>query len=70
MPIICQIFGMLQVFIHECFIDLFLFYLLSEEASKLWEKRKEEWTLEAIARDELINDVITASSFFSVHILI
>lgn len=64
MPIICRIFGALQVLMHEYFINLSLFYVFSEEASKLWEKRKEDWTLEVIARDELINDVITVSSFF------
>lgn len=64
MPIICKIFGALQVLMYEYFINLSLFYVFSEEASKLWERRKEDWTLEVIARDELINDVITISSFF------
>lgn len=44
---------------HQCFINLFLFYMFSEEASKLWERRKEEWTLEVTVRDDLINNVIT-----------
>lgn len=36
--------------------------LFNEEASKLWETRKEEWTLEAIARDELIDDLFKSLS--------
>jgi len=42
--------------------ELEILQLYNEEASKVWGKRQDEWTLEAIARDEIISELFKSLS--------